>query len=124
MHPPIEATRWQAAARSRPPAPRGARVSSFPIARGDTTASRGARKSRLVRRARLLQRARSHRRDRRDLRQLGREVLAGIDEAIELDLVLPLVELAVAPVASEQLVVRAALDDLAALEHQDLVRAA
>ena len=41
-----------------------------------------------------------------------------------LEAVLLVVELPVAPAAGEQLLVRAALDDLAVLEHQDLIRAA
>ena len=48
----------------------------------------------------------------------------GIDEAVALEVVLLVVELPVAAAAREQLVVRAALDDLAAFEHQNLIGAA
>src|SRR5260221_2834208 len=56
--------------------------------------------------------------------QLGGEVLARVDEPVELEAVLLVVELAIAPVPGQQLLVGAALDDLAAFEHQDLVGAA
>src|SRR2546427_4823060 len=49
-------------------------------------------------------------------RWLGREVLPRIDEAVALQPVLLVVELAVAPLERQQLLVGAALDDLAALE--------
>ena len=55
--------------------------------------------------------------------RLRREVLAGVDEAVLLEAVLLVVELPVAAVQREQLVVRAALDDLAVLEHQNLIGA-
>src|SRR5581483_7800453 len=58
------------------------------------------------------------------LLRLRREVLAGIDEAIGLELVLLVVQLPVAAVQPQQFGVRAALDDLARFEHQDLIRAA
>src|SRR2546425_963442 len=69
-------------------------------------------------------RGRSHRgRDRRGL-GLGREVFAGVDEQVLLEVVLLVVQLPVAPVPGEQLGVRAALHDLAPFHHQDLVGAA
>ena len=52
------------------------------------------------------------------------EVLARIDEPIALEPVLLVVQLPVPASLVEQLVVRAALDDLAVLEHQNLVGAA
>src|SRR5256885_1747503 len=55
---------------------------------------------------------------------LGREVFARVDEPVLLEAVLLVVQLAIAPVLGEQLGMRAALDDLAAFHHQDLVRAA
>src|SRR5256885_16251960 len=55
---------------------------------------------------------------------LGREVFARVDEPVLLEAVLLVVQLAIAPVPGEQLGMRAALDDLAAFHHQDLVRAA
>src|SRR5262249_60874978 len=63
-------------------------------------------------------------RRRDDLLGLRREVLAGVDEAILLEPVLLVVQLAVSAVDGEQFLMRAALDDLAVLEHQDLVGAA
>src|SRR5207249_10319088 len=45
------------------------------------------------------------------------------DEAVPLEAVLLVVQLPVAAAPREQLVVRAALDDLAVLEHQDLIGA-
>ena len=62
-------------------------------------------------RARVLVRAAA----RDDRLRLRREVLARIDEPIALEAVLLVVQLPVAPALREQLVVRAALDDLAAL---------
>ena len=56
-------------------------------------------------------------------RRLGREVFAGVDEAIALDVVLLVVALTVSSTLVEQLLVRAALHDLAALEHQNLIGA-
>src|SRR5215510_8681120 len=56
--------------------------------------------------------------------QLRREVLAVVDEAIGLELVLLVVQRAVAAAERDELRVRAALDDLALLEHEDLIRAA
>src|SRR5262249_9635745 len=52
------------------------------------------------------------------------EVLPGVDEAIPLEPVLLVVELTIPAADPEQLVVRAALDDLAVLEHEDLIGAA
>ena len=57
-------------------------------------------------------------------RRFGREVFAGIDEPIALEVVLLVVELAVAAVQRQQRLVRAALDDLAAFEDEDLIGAA
>src|SRR6185503_10962729 len=62
-------------------------------------------------------------------RQLDRlrhreEILARVDELVGLEVVLAVVELFVAAVGGEELRVRAALDDLAVFEDQDLVRAA
>src|SRR5690606_34877669 len=60
------------------------------------------------------------------LRRLGllrAELLAGVDEPVALDALLPLVEPAVEAILPEQLLVRAALDDPAAVQDQDLVRA-
>src|ERR1051325_11077982 len=70
-----------------------------------------------------LNRVRHARRDLRLLR-LRREVLARVDEAIALELVLLVVELPVAPIQVQQLRVRAALDDLAGFEHENLIGAA
>src|SRR5947208_15561115 len=56
-------------------------------------------------------------------RRFGREILARIDESIALEAILLVVQLPVAPVRRQQLVVVAALDDLASLEHEDLIRA-
>src|SRR2546421_8397570 len=63
---------------------------------------------------------------RRDFRFLGllREVFAGIDEPIGLELVLLIVQLAVPPVEREELGVVAALHDFTGLEHENLVGAA
>src|SRR6266498_2252682 len=58
---------------------------------------------------------------RRDLLGLRREVLSRVDEAVFLEPVLLVVELPVAAAARQQLVVCAVLDDLALLEHHDLV---
>src|SRR5262249_18367337 len=65
--------------------------------------------------------ARRARHDR--LREIRGEVLAWVDEAIEFEAVLLVVELAVASALAEQLLVGAALHDLAALQDQDLVGA-
>src|SRR5687768_972811 len=54
----------------------------------------------------------------------GRPVFAGVDEAVRLELVLLVVQLPVAAVARQQLLVGAALDDFAAFHHQDLIGAA
>src|SRR6185312_16684877 len=67
---------------------------------------------------------RDARRGNLGLLRLRRKVLARVDEAIGLELVLLVVQLAVAAVEREQLLVRAALDDLAGFEHEDLIRAA
>ena len=56
--------------------------------------------------------------------RLWREVLAGIDEPVGFELVLLVVEGPVAPAERDELGVRAALDDLAVLENQNLVGAA
>src|SRR5207245_4382434 len=58
------------------------------------------------------------------LLQLGGEVLAGVDEAIRFELVLFVVERAVAAAECDELGVRAALDDLSLLEHENLIGAA
>src|SRR5262245_19762455 len=50
-----------------------------------------------------------------------RELLARVDEELALEVVLAVVQLLVAAAAREELGVGAALDDAAALEHQDLV---
>src|SRR5207237_628700 len=63
------------------------------------------------------------RREGRGLRLRG-EVLAGVDEEVLLKTVLLVVQLPVAAPPGEQVRVGAALDDLAALDHQDLIRAA
>src|SRR5207244_11287162 len=55
--------------------------------------------------------------------RLRREILARIDEAIFLESILFVVELPVPAALDEQLLVRAALDDFALLEHQNLVGA-
>src|SRR6185436_2121026 len=59
-----------------------------------------------------------------DLLGLRREIFAGIDEPILLEPVLLVVELTVAPVVVEQFLVGAVLDDLAVLEHENLIGAA
>ena len=51
------------------------------------------------------------------------EVLARIDELVLLGAILRVVELLVAPAQTQQLRLRAALDDLAVLEHENLIRA-
>src|SRR5260221_8959764 len=63
---------------------------------------------------------------RGDLRfvEVRREILAGIDELVGLELVLLVVERAVPSTHGDELGVGPALDDLAVLEDQDLVRAA
>src|SRR4029453_2549247 len=62
---------------------------------------------------------------RRDLLRirLGREVFACIDEPVGLELVLLVVERAIAPAERQQLLVSAALDDLAVLEDENLIGA-
>src|ERR1041385_726117 len=55
--------------------------------------------------------------------RLRREVFAGIDEAVPLQLELLVVELAIPPAHREQLAMGAALDDFPALQHQDLIGA-
>src|SRR6266545_4047208 len=72
---------------------------------------------------RRLQRAAHTRRGDR-LFRLRREILARIDEAILLELVLLVVQLAIPAVHREQLVVRPAFDDFAVLEDENLVGAA
>ncbi len=54
----------------------------------------------------------------------GRKIFTGVDELIALEPVLLIIEMFVTPFSREQLIVRAALDDLAAFEHQYLVGAA
>src|SRR6185436_6098988 len=56
---------------------------------------------------------------RRDLRK----VLARIDERVLLRAILLFIELAIASAELNELAMRAALDNLAALEHQDLIGA-
>src|SRR2546426_856946 len=56
--------------------------------------------------------------------RLGSEILTGVHEQVLLEAVLLVVQLAVAAVFRQQPGVRAALDDLASLHHEDLVRAA
>src|SRR5713101_3416124 len=51
------------------------------------------------------------------------KVLTRIDEAVPLEVVLFVIELLIAPVCDEQLVVRSPLHDLSTLEHQNLVSA-
>src|SRR5581483_3492786 len=58
-----------------------------------------------------------------DFHRRRREVLAGIDESIALEAVLLVVQLAVPALPLDQLGMRAALDDLAGLDDEDLVRA-
>src|SRR2546423_12714 len=57
-------------------------------------------------------------------RQLRREVLARFDEAILSEVILLVVELTVPPAVGKQILVAPALDDLALLEHQNLICAA
>src|SRR5215468_4616723 len=57
-------------------------------------------------------------------RQFRREILAGVDELVALELVLLVVKLSVAAVDRQQLFVRAAFDYFAALEDQNLIGAA
>src|ERR1700759_2295554 len=57
------------------------------------------------------------------LRRGGREIFAGVDELVALELVLLIVELLVLPGWGGQFVVLAALDDLARFEHENLVGA-
>src|SRR5260370_42033731 len=53
--------------------------------------------------------------------RLRREVFAGIYKLVALKLVLLVVELPVSPVRLEQFFMRAALDNLTAFQHQDLI---
>src|SRR5450755_481298 len=53
--------------------------------------------------------------------RLGCEVFAGINELVALKLVLFIVELPVSPVLLEQFFMSAALDNLTAFQHQDLI---
>src|SRR6266851_3375303 len=53
--------------------------------------------------------------------RLRREVFAGIDKLVALKLVLLVVELPVSPVRLEQFLMSAALDNLTAFQHQDLI---
>src|SRR6185436_16373890 len=55
---------------------------------------------------------------------LGREVFSGIDELIPLKAILLVVELLIASSGSKQLFMCAALDNLAAFQHQNLIRTA
>src|SRR3970040_864023 len=55
--------------------------------------------------------------------RLGGEVLTGVDESVHLELVLAIVQLAVAAVPGEELLVPAPLDDLALLDDEALVGA-
>src|SRR6185437_1145656 len=63
---------------------------------------------------------------RRQLRlgQFRREIFAWIDETVRLELVLLVVERPVAAAERDQLGVAAALDDLPAFQHEDLIGAA
>ena len=61
---------------------------------------------------------------RNRLLRLGCEVLARVDESIRLEVVLLVVELPVSATERQQLGMRAALDDLPGLEHENLIRAA
>src|SRR5713101_13040 len=56
--------------------------------------------------------------------RLRREVFAGIDKLVALKLVLFIVELPVSPVRFEQFFMSAALNNLTAFQHQDLIGAA
>src|SRR4051812_48208002 len=58
-----------------------------------------------------------------DGRGLRREILTRVDEPIAFELVLLVVQLAVAAALCDQLVVRPSLDDLPGFEDQDLIRA-
>src|SRR6476660_5258621 len=62
---------------------------------------------------------------RRDLhcRGLWREVLAGVDEAVGLERILLVIQRAVAAPEREQLLMGTAFDDLAVLQHEDLIGA-
>jgi len=53
--------------------------------------------------------------------RLGREILPRIDKLIALELVLPIVQLLVAPAGGQQFFVRASFDNLTMLQHQDLI---
>src|SRR5229473_2773749 len=55
---------------------------------------------------------------------LWREILAGVNELIPLELVLFVIELLVTSIHQEQFFMRAALNDLTVLQHQNLIRAA
>src|SRR5690349_20406365 len=57
------------------------------------------------------------------LGRLWREILTGVDEPVVLEVVLLVVQLLVPPIQTDELRVGAPLDDLAVLEHEDLIRA-
>src|SRR5258705_3464309 len=65
----------------------------------------------------------SHRPRRSDRFRLRGEILPWVDELILLESVLLVVQLAVATIAGEQLVVGALFDDLAVFQHENLIRA-
>src|ERR1041385_2711873 len=71
----------------------------------------------------LESRRRSYGRNGDSLFRLRSKILAGIDEAIALEIVLLIVELFVPAVGDEQLLMRAVFDNLAAFEHQNLIGA-
>src|SRR6266550_2103034 len=54
-------------------------------------------------------------------RELGGEILAGVDEAVRFELVLLVVQRAIPSPQRQELLVGAALDDLAVLEDENLV---
>src|SRR5262249_58233055 len=56
-------------------------------------------------------------------RRFRREVFAGIDEAVALESILLVVELAISAGSGKQLFVRSALDDLTGFEHENLIGA-
>src|SRR5512141_1716876 len=56
-------------------------------------------------------------------RRLRREILTGIDEAVALQAVLLVVQLAIAAIQCDQLAMRASLDDLALFQHKNLISA-
>src|SRR5262245_17331906 len=66
----------------------------------------------------------AHRRGHLDLRWLRREVFTRVDEPVLLEVVLLVVELAVPATMSEQFGMRAALNDLAVFEDENLIGAA